>query len=395
MMFFKVADVFRFQIPSRFVFGNGAIESIGDEAELLFGTNKKVMIVTDEGIVKAGLLEAAIRSLEKKGYRILVFDKILPEPPVSVVLEGVKVARAEQAEIIFGIGGGSAIDSAKAISVMVPYDGEIHDLLGEQKVKKPGLPKMFVPTTAGTGAEISNTFVLTDDIKTGEKVSSQSIYTYGNLALVDPVLTANLPQPLTAQCGVDALAHCLESFVGLRANPLSDMFAFRAIELIANNLRKAYSNGPKDPEARYAMCLGVCLGTMAVRTTGTGCIHCTGYPLATRYHLSHGVAIALMMPAVTEYNLIGNPEKFAAVAQALGENISGLSTMDAAKRAVTGLKKLISDVGLASGLRGIGVKEEEFPNFAKIAVTNYPRLASNNPRPMTEKDAVEVYRMAY
>ena len=134
MDFFKVTDVIRFQIPPRFVFGNGAIESIGDEAELIFGKHKKIMIVTDEGIVKAGLLEEAISSLEKKGNKIVVFDKVLPEPPVSIVLDGVTLARTEKAEIIFGIGGGSSIDSAKAISVMVPYDGDIHDYLGEYKV---------------------------------------------------------------------------------------------------------------------------------------------------------------------------------------------------------------------------------------------------------------------
>ena len=305
------------------------------------------------------------------------------------------LARTEKAEIIFGIGGGSSIDSAKAISVMVPYDGDIHDYLGEYKVKKPGLPKMFVPTTAGTGAELSNTFVLTDDIKTGAKLSSQSFYTYGDLALVDPMLTANLPPRITAQSGLDAFSHCLESFVGLRANPLSEMFSFRGIELISKNLRKAYSDGPKNPDARYAMCFGVCMGTMAIRSSGVGNIHSTCYPLAKKYHLSHGLAIALMMPAIIEYNLVSNPAKFAAVAEALGEKTTGLSTMEAAKCAVVGIKKLMSDVGLASRLRDVGVKEEDFQEFARSVVTNYPRITSNNPRTMTERDVIDVYKMAY
>ena len=395
MDFFKVTDVFRFQIPPRFVFGDGAIDSIGEEAEMVFGPNKKIMIVTDGGIVKAGLLDGAISALEKKKNMVVVFDKVLPEPPVSIVLEGVDKARAEGAEIIFGIGGGSAIDSAKAISVMVPYDGEIHDYLGEYKVKKPGLPKMFVPTTAGTGAELSNTFVLTDDIKSGEKLSSQSFYTYADLALVDPKLTTHLPQRITAESGLDAFSHCLESFVGLRANPLSEMFAFRGIELIAGNLRKAYSNGPNNPEARYAMCLGVCMGAMSIRSSGVGNIHSTCYPLARKYHLSHGFAVTLMMPAIMEYNLMSNPEKYKAVAEALGENTSGLSTMDAAACAVSGIKKLIADVGVSSSLKDVGVSENDFEEFAESVVTNYPRITSNNPRMISKEDVVEIYRMAY
>jgi len=395
MDFFKMTDIFRFQMPKRFVFGNGSIESIGDEAQMLFGKNRRIMIVTDKGIVRAGLIDDAVKSLEKAGNTTVIFDDVIPEPPVSIVLKGTDVARSEKAELIFGIGGGSSIDSAKAISVMVPYEGEIHDYLGEYKVRKPGLPMMFAPTTAGTGAELSNTFVLTDDIKTQEKLSSQSLYTYADLALVDPVLTRNLPQSITAESGLDAFSHALECFVGLRSNPLSELFSYRGIELIARNLRKAYANGPADPEARYAMCLGVCMGTLGVRSSATGNIHAASYPMARKYHLSHGRGIALMMTAVMEFNLVSNPEKFAAVADALGEETAGLSPIEAAKRGVEGVKKLISDLNLSSRLRDVGVREADFSEFAKSVVTNYPRLTSNNPRQMTEEDVIRVYQAAY
>lgn len=393
--FFKMTDIFRFQMPKRFVFGNGSIESIGDEVQMLFGKNRKILIVTDKGIVKAGLIDDAVKSLEKTGNTTVLFDEVIPEPPVSIVLKGTDVARTEKVDLIFGIGGGSSIDSAKAISVMVPYEGEIHDYLGEYKVRKPGLPMMFVPTTAGTGAELSNTFVLTDDINTSEKLSSQSLYTYADLALVDPVLTQNLPQSITAESGLDAFSHALECFVGLRSNPLSDLFSYRGIELIAQNLRKAYTNGPADPEARYAMCLGVCMGTLGVRSAATGNIHATSYPMARKYHLSHGRGIALMMPAVMEFNLVVNPEKYAAVADALGEETAGLSPVEAARRSVEGAKKLISDLNLPSRLRDVGVREADFPEFAKSVVTNYPRLTSNNPRRMNEEDVIQVYQAAY
>jgi alcohol dehydrogenase len=393
--FFKMTDTFRYQMPKRFVFGNGAIESIGDEAQMIFGKNKKVMIVTDKGVVKAGLIDDAVKSLEKAGYHTVIFDDVIPEPPVSIVLKGTDIARSEKVDLIFGLGGGSPIDSAKAISVMVPYEGEIHDYLGEYKVKKPGLPMMFVPTTAGTGAELSNTFVLTDDVKTQEKLSSQSLYTYADLALVDPVLTKNLPPKITAESGLDALSHALECFVGVRSNPLSELFSYRGVELIARNLRKAYNNGPNDPEARYAMSLGVCMGTLGVRSAATGNVHAACYPMARKYHLSHGRAIALMMPAVMEFNLIGNPEKYAAVADALGEPTAGLSPTEAAGKSVEGVRRLISDLNLPTRLRDIGAKEEDFPEFAKSVLTNYSRLTSNNPRQMTEADVIDIYNTVY
>ena len=393
--FFKMTDIFKFQMPRRFVFGNGAIESISEEAQMIFGKNKKILIVTDKGVVNAGLIDAAVTSLEKAGYQTVIFDEVIPEPPVSIVLKGTDIARSEKVDLIFGIGGGSPIDSAKAISVMVPYAGEIHDYLGEYKVKKPGLPMMFVPTTAGTGAELSNTFVLTDDVKTQEKLSSQSLYTYADLALVDPVLTKNLPPRITAESGLDAFSHALECFVGLKSNPLSELFSYRGIELIARNLRNAYMNGPDDPEARYAMCLGVCMGTLGVRSSATGNIHATCYPMARKYHLSHGSAIALMMPAVMEFNLSGNPEKYAAVANALGESTTGISPAEAAAKSVEGARKLISDLNLPTRLRDIGAKEADFPEFAKSVVTNYPRLTSNNPMQMTEADVMDLYQAAY
>ncbi len=208
-------------------------------------------------------------------------------------------------------------------------------------------------------------------------------------------LTKNLPQHITAESGIDAFSHALECFVGVRSNPLSELFSYRGIELIAGNLRKAYTNGPDDPEARYAMCLGVCMGTLGVRSSATGNVHATCYPMARKYHISHGRAIALMMPAVMEFNLIGNPQKYAAVAGPLGEETEGLLPVEAARKSVAGIKRLISDLNLPTRLRDVGVKEEDFPEFAQSVVTNYPRLTSNNPREMTESDVIDIYQAAY
>lgn len=392
--FIRMTDIFMFQLPRRIIFGNGAIKRIGEEAAVAL-TGKKVLMVTDKGVIQAGLTEKAVASFKKNDFDVITFDEVIPDPPISMVLRGVDFARKEAVDIIFGIGGGSVIDTAKAISVMVPYEGNALDYLGDNRVKKPGLPKIFVPTTAGTGSELSNTFVITDDIGSKAKISSQSVYTFSDLSIIDPTLTLSLPASITAEPGMDAFSHALESFVGVRANPLSDLFSLRGIELIAQNIRKAYANGSHNLDARYAMCFGVCMGTMAIRSSGVGLVHATCYPPAMKYHLSHGAAICLLMPYVMEYNLISNVEKYAAVASVMGEIVEGLSIMDAAKAAVKAVKELINDLKLPSRLRDVGAKQEDFPEFAKAVMTRYPRLTSNNPRATNEQDIIDIYESAY
>jgi alcohol dehydrogenase len=391
--FFEMSNIFMFQLPRKIIFGNGAISNIGQEAAATF-TERKVLMITDKGVIKAGLTEEAVTSLKKNGFDVLVFDEVVPDPLISIVLKASAFARKEGVNIIFGIGGGSSIDTAKAVSIMVPYEGDIFDCLGINRVKKPGLPKMFVPTTAGTGSELSHTFILTDD-KSGDKITSYSPYTFSDLSIIDPTLTLNLPPKITAESGMDAFSHALESFVTIKANPLSDLFSLRGIGLISKHLRKAYSKGTHSLDARYAMCFGVCMGTMAVRSSGVGAVHATCYPPAMKYHLSHGLAISLMMPYIMEYNLISNPEKFAAVASAMGEKVEGLSTYDAAQVAAKAVRRLLGDLGLPLRLRDVGAKKEDFPEFARIVVKRYAHHLANNPRNIGEQDIIGVYESAW
>lgn len=391
----KMSDVFMFQLPRKIIFGNGAIKKIGDEAASIFGVRKKVLMITDKGVIKAGISDEAITSLKKNGFDVIVFDEVIPDPPVSIVVKGIDLARKNGVEIILGIGGGSSIDTAKAVSLMVPCEGEIYDYLGTNRIKKPGLSKIFVPTTAGTGSELSSAFILTDDIKTGDKITSYSPYAFSDLSIIDPTLTLNLPPNITAETGMDAYSHALESFVSIRSNPLSEMFSLRGIELISKNIRKAYFKGAYNLEARYAMCFGVCMGTMAIRSSSSGLIHATCYPLAMKHHLSHGISISLMIPSVMEYNLISNMQKFSAVASAMGEKVEGLSMMEAAKTSVKAVRQLIKDLGLPSKLREIGGKQEDFPEFATIVMKRYAHLVEPNPRNVSERDVVKIYESAW
>lgn len=391
--FFRMSDIFMFQLPRKIIFGNGAIKKIGEEAATAI-TGRKVLMITDKGIIQAGLTEEAIGSLKKNGFEVLVFDEIVPDPPISLVLRCTELARKEGAEIIVGIGGGSSIDTAKAVSIMIPHGGNIYDCLGINQVKKPGLPKIFVPTTAGTGSELSHTFVLTDD-QSGDKITSYSPYTFGDISIIDPVLTLSMPPKVTAESGMDAFSHALESFLTIRANPLSDLFSLKGIEVISTNLRKAYSKGTHHLEARYAMCFGVCMGTMAIRSSGLGIIHASCYPPAMKYHLTHGLAISLMIPYVLEFNLISNVEKYVAIAAAMGEKVERVSNMEAARLAVKAVRQLIADLRLPSRLREVGAKQEDFPEFARIVMKRYTHHIANNPRLVTEEDLSKIYEAAW
>jgi alcohol dehydrogenase len=277
---------------------------------------------------------------------------------------------------------------------MVPHQGQIQDCLGINQVKQLGLPKVFIPTTAGTGSELSHTFVLLDD-DTGDKITSYSPYTFADLSIIDPTLTLSMPPKVTAESGMDAFSHALESFVTVRANPLSDLFARRGIEIISRNIGKAYAKGSQNLEARYGMCFGVSMGTMAIRSSGVGAIHATCYPPAMKYHLTHGVAISLMMPSVMAFNLISNLEKYAAVAEAMGERVDGLSTVEAAQVSVEAVRRLIADLGLPTRLRDVGASRDDFREFARVVVKRYSHHIANNPRNATEDDLVRIYESAW
>jgi len=393
--FLKMSDVFMFQTARKITFGNGAIKKIGDEALGIAGSGgKKALLVSDKGVVAAGLTKDAQASLEKSGFEVVVFDGVTADAPMSLVEACTDLGRKEKVSVVIAIGGGSVIDTAKAVSFMIPYEGKLADNLGIGKVKRAGLPKIFVPTTAGTGSELSHTFVLFDD-KNGEKITSYSPYCFGDVALIDPMLTLNLPQKITAESGMDAFSHALESFVTIKANPMSDTLSLKGIEVIARNIQKAYAKGNQNLEARYAMCFGVCMGTLAIRSSGIGAVHATSYPPATEYHLSHGAGVTLMMPYVMEYNMISNMEKYASVAAAMGEKVEGLTTREAAQAAVDAVKRLNSDLNLPLRLRDVGGKKEHFPRFAAAVLKLYGHHIANNPRTLTEKDLVNIYEMAW
>jgi len=321
----------------------------------------------------------------------VLYDGVLPEPPLEQADEGARLVLKGKCDIVIGIGGGSAMDVAKAVAVVAAHGAEAKDFLGLNRVPGPGLPTIMVPTTAGTGSEVTFTAVFVrPDLR--KKEGMNSVYMYPDLALLDPELTLSLPPQPTAASGMDALCHAIESYTSVIASPASEMFSLEAIRLIAENLRTCVHNG-KDLEAREAQLLGSLYAGIGLANAGVGAAHSLSYPLGGKYGISHGVANTLMLPRIMEYNLPGALEKFALVAEVMGENTEGLSVRDAAMLAVEAVDALIEDCGIATGLEELGIPEEDFPEMARVAMT-VARPLENNPRKVTLEDAIEIYRTA-
>jgi alcohol dehydrogenase len=375
--------------PTRLIFGAGAIAGLADLVKQEGGT--KVFLVVDPGLKQAGLLKKVTDPLKKAKIDFEVYDKIDPEPGLKLADAGCKLAAKSGCDCVVGVGGGSAMDVAKAISILLTNGGKAEDYLGLGKIAKPGVPKIMVPTTAGTGAEVTFTAVFINE-KTKSKGGMNGDPLYPNAALLDPELTLSLPPHVTAATGIDAFTHAIEGYVSTQAHPISDMYALEAIEMISRNLPRAYANG-NNLEARSAMLMGSLLAGKALATAGVGLVHAMAYPLGGMFGISHGLANAVLLPYVVEYNLIGNPGKYAAVAEVMGYDTGSMPVREAAALVVEAIFHLNNDVGIPPSLAALGIPVERIPEMADIALT-VTRPIENNPRKPTRDEIIQVYHNA-
>jgi alcohol dehydrogenase len=375
-----------FQTVPRVISGLNAIRSLGEEVKRLGG--KRIAIITDPGVVKAGVHEPAIESLKKARIRHSVFEGVEPDPRIEIVSESTAFAKESQANLIIGLGGGSSIDVAKATAVMMTNPGPIEAYAGIDFVPKPGVPTVFVPTTAGTGSEATWVSVLSD-VKNKIKIAVLSDYMYANAAILDPALTVGLPPEVTASTGLDALIHAIESYTGKLATPVTEALAISAIELVANCLRKAYADG-SDIEARTGMLNASYMAGVAFSNSQCAAAHAGSMSIGGGFHIPHGIATALMLPAVMKFNCIANPEKFSRIARIFGEPVGGLSSMEAAERSVKAVRLLIRDLGITMGLENHGVPKSALPGLAKKAA-GFGRLWDNNPRSATLEEVEQLF----
>ncbi|HYB20629.1 MAG TPA: iron-containing alcohol dehydrogenase, partial [Thermodesulfobacteriota bacterium] len=342
---------------------------------------------------KFGLLKDVRNSLEAAGIPFAVYDQVVTEPSMDYTEEGLKVYRQVQAEFLIGLGGGSPMDAAKSIAVLSANPGKIGDFLGANKVSKPGAPLIAIPTTAGTGSEVTPFTIITDTIR-DVKMLIASPYIIPRVALVDPLLTLTMPQVITAATGLDALTHAIEAYVSIKAQPITDSLALQAIRIIGANLRQAWSNGD-NLEARTNMMIGSLQAGLAFANSSVALVHGMARPIGAYFHAPHGISNAALLPTVIEFSVLGNPRRYAEIAEAMGQDTEGLPLLDAAYLAVEAVKRLNHDLKIPT-LKGLGVDEKKFQSVVKQMAVDAIASGSpgNNPRKATQEEIEELYQRA-
>ena len=380
-------QTFRFCMPSTSLLGVGSSKAAGVELKALGASN--TLIVTDKVLVKLGVADNMKALLEAAGVHAVIFDGVVPDPTEAAVAEGVKAYQLNKCDALLSLGGGSAHDSAKAIGVVATHGGRISDYAGPNHCKKALPPFVAVNTTAGTGSEVTCIAVISspDHVKYGVV----DLRLIPAVAINDPLLMAGMPPGITAATGMDALTHAVEAYVSTAHNTASDCFALGAIELVARYLRRAVADG-QDIEARDKMSYAEFLAGMAFSIASLGLVHAMAHPPGGKLNLPHGVCNAICLPIVCEFNMTANPERYAAVARALGEDVTGLTPLEAAGKGVAAMRQLSKDIGIPSGLAELGVKESDLPVLAEMSMTD-PCMPTN-PRVASKKDVIELFKLA-
>jgi alcohol dehydrogenase class IV len=379
--------IFTFRAAGEITFGAGAVERLGAAIRKTGGS--RVLVVVDPVLSKAGAFSRVTQSLERENLPWVLFDRVEPEPRTIIADRCGETARKEKCDFVLGVGGGSAMDTAKAAAILATNGGQARDYQGMDKVPRPGLLKGMVPTTAGTGSEVTFTAVFINE-EEKKKAGINSSHLYPEMSVLDPELTVSLPQAPTAFTGMDALAHAVESYTSRAAHSLSEIFSLEAIRLIGKSLRRAVERG-SDLDARSDMLLGSLLAGIGLANAGVTAVHSLSYPLGGRFRVPHGVGNGLLLPAVMEYNALSLPEKFGKIAEAMGEKAEGLPPRRAALLAVESVKRLARDVQVPLRLGDLGIPESAFPGMAEEAL-KVTRPLENNPRPVSFEEAVQIYR---
>lgn len=381
-----------FTVPTVVKHALGAITFLADEAKSL--GMRRPLLVTDQGLVKAGLVQEATNALRAGNVDFVLYDEVITNPPIALVDQGAEIYRREGCDGLIGFGGGSSLDTAKAIGVVAAHGGSILDYewADPNPIIRRIPPMIAIPTTSGTGSEVTLWAVITDPQRQIKYNVGGTPLIGAHVALIDPLLTLGLPAAVTAGTGMDALAHAIECYTCAYAQAWPDAVALQAIEYVGDYLRIAYAQG-HNQEARYKMCMAAMLGGMAYGTESAGAAHAMSQT-AGGVHPSapHGPLTAWLLGPVMEYNHLGEPHKFARVAQALGEETRGLSVWQAAERAVEAVYKLTRDLRIPS-LQQLGFSEDEIPLLAELAA-NDPQTIGN-PRDIDYNGYVQVYQRAF
>jgi alcohol dehydrogenase class IV len=351
---------------------------------------RSVLVVTDPGVARAGLVDPVLEAMRAAGLAVSCFADVEPEPPVDAVLRAAAQARASKAECVVGFGGGSSLDAAKLAALLAAGDTRLEDIYGVDKVRGARLPLVLVPTTAGTGSEVTPIAIVT----TGENMKQGVVspVLLPDVALLDADLTLGLPAPVTAATGIDAMVHAIEAYTSKRLkNPLSDSLAREALRLLLDNIRRV-CHMPSDREARQAMLMGACMAGMAFANAPVAAVHALAYPIGARFHVPHGLSNSLVLGPVLRFNLPAALPLYAELAERVMPHATGSPEARAAALIDT-LEALPADLGLPARLSDVGIAAGDIDVLADDAMRQ-TRLLINNPRELSREDAAGLYRQA-
>ncbi|MFT6557959.1 iron-containing alcohol dehydrogenase [Sneathiella sp.] len=382
---------FTFNTTPQLICNPGAMAGLGELVKSNIGNH--ILIVTDPGIVKYGLLETALESLKAADIQVSIFEDVEADPKESIILAATKIALERRVDAIIGLGGGSSMDVAKLVALLAKGDEQLGDVYGIDMIKGSRLPLVLIPTTAGTGSEVTPISIVTVGAETKKGVVSRKLLP--DIAILDADLTLGLPPHVTAATGIDAMVHAIEAFTsrGANNNPLSATLGKEALRLLGANIRTAVKEG-QNREARSNMLLGACLAGQAFANSPVAAVHALAYPIGGIFHVPHGLSNALVLPEVMRFNAPECGEDYAALAPLVFPDIDQTGgSQKICQDFIDRLADLSRDLGLETTLREVGIQEQDLVKLADAAMEQ-TRLLVNNPRPVTHQDALTIYQKA-
>lgn len=381
---------FIFETAPKIICEQGATSRLGEIVRSM--GIRHLFLVTDAGLIKAGLIEGALASLSSAGIAVTTFSDVLADPPEDRILTAVDAAKHAKADGVVGFGGGSSLDTAKLVALLVRTPQKLSEIYGIGLAAGPRLPLIQIPTTAGTGSEVTPIAIVTTP--TDEKKGVVTPLLYPDLALLDSLLTLDLPPRVTAMTGIDAMVHAIESYSTLlKQNPLSESLALKAISLLHSNIRQVLDNG-RDADAREAMLLGSLFAGMAFANAPVAAVHALAYPLGGHFHVPHGLSNSLVLMPVLEFNLPSAVGRYADLGRSMVPGAASLNDKAAASAFVTAMRALVAEMPYEHRLRDVGIEEPDLPLLATDAM-KVQRLLINNPRVLTYDDALTIYQQAF
>lgn len=380
-----ISTVTEFPNQPKVIFGIGSASRLPVEVKRF--NPKRVLIVTDKDIEATDTFKDAVKSLSQESIEHVVFNRVLPEPPVESIEDVVNVIRDIKADLLVAIGGGSSIDTAKVGAIIATNGGKPQQYAGRNKFDIPPLPVIAIPTTAGTGAEMSSHSAITDVAANWKFTIIHTEYNKPKVSILDPLFLRTCPPKVVVDAGVDAFVHAFESYISLEAGPFCEMNAIRAIDLISRSIRPFFANR-RDLSAASGMLAGSAMaGAAFASLSGAGNVHCIARVVGPKFHLTHGLSNAIFLPYVARFNMMAVPERYVDVARAMGEDVAGLTRVRAAEKAVEAIEAMCRDLGVPSGLSEYGCKEEDVEELAQQSYKVYlERYLPSNPRLTTLDD---------